>query len=235
MGQASGAPTNGNGSHGGSGMDHTVSHHTGVVAVAAMVVALLVWPVASEAQLGDLTGTITGTTGTVTGTLLGTTTVLAGTGTLVAGTSDALDASSLTGSVGSLVAGEVLHAVTIGYPDQIDSEASLAALALNVAGTNIGADFVMSRALAVADGASGVSNIDGLAINGIPIPVTGDPNQTIGIAGGVLIINEQQVGSDGTMMVNALHAVVSGIADVVVASAQAGRSGGSAQALRASY
>src|SRR2546422_612866 len=228
MGQASGAPTNGNGSHGGSGMDHTVSHHTGVVAVAAMVVALLVWPVASEAQLGDLTGTITGT-------LLGTTTVLAGTGTLVAGTSDALDASSLTGSVGSLVAGEVLHAVTIGYPDQIDSEASLAALALNVAGTNIGADFVMSRALAVADGASGVSNIDGLAINGIPIPVTGDPNQTIGIAGGVLIINEQQGGSDGTMMVNALHAVVSGIADVVGASAQAGRSGGSAQALRASY
>jgi len=235
MGQASGAPTNGNGSHGGSGMDHTVSHHTGVVAVAAMVVALLVWPVASEAQLGDLTGTVTGTTSTITGTLLGTTTVLAGTGTLVAGTSDALDASSLTGSVGSLVAGEVLHAVTIGYPDQIDSEASLAALALNVAGTNIGADFVMSRALAVADGASGVSNIDGLAINGIPIPVTGDPNQTIGIAGGVLIINEQQVGSDGTMMVNALHAVVSGIADVVVASAQAGRSGGSAQALRASY
>jgi len=161
--------------------------------------------------------------------------VLAGTGTLVAGTSDALGASSLTGSVGSLVAGEVLHAVTIGYPDQIDSEASLAALALNVAGTSIGADFVMSRALAVVDGASGVSNITGLTINGIPIPVTGDPNQTIGIAGGVLIINEQQVGSDGTMVVNALHAVVSGVADVVVASAQAGRSGGSAQALQASY
>src|SRR5712691_9102078 len=155
MGQASGAPTNGNGSHGGSGMDHTVSHHTGVVAVAAMVVALLVWPVASEAQLGDLTGTITGTTGTITGTLLGTTTVLAGTGTLVAGTSDALDASSLTGSVGSLVAGEVLHAVTIGYPDQIDSEASLAALALNVAGTSIGADFVMSRATAATGSAVG--------------------------------------------------------------------------------
>src|SRR2546425_4792181 len=104
MGQASGAPTNRNGSHGGSGMGHTVFYRTGVVAVAAMVVALLVRPVAGEAQLGGLTGTITGTTGTVTG-LLGTTTVLAGTPTLVAGTSDALDASSLTGSVGSLVAG----------------------------------------------------------------------------------------------------------------------------------
>jgi len=42
--------------------------------------------------------------------------------------------------------------VTIGYPDQIDSEASLAALALNVAGTSIGADFVMSRATAGAGG-----------------------------------------------------------------------------------
>src|SRR3989442_11976618 len=129
MGQASGAPTNGNGSHGGSGMDHTVSHHTGVVAVAAMVVALLVWPVASEAQLGDLTGTITGTTGTVTGTtstitgtLLGTTTVLAGTGTLVAGTSDALDASSLTGRVGALFARGGLHALTNRLPRSNSSQ-----------------------------------------------------------------------------------------------------------------
>jgi len=218
-------------------MGHKVS--SGVVAVAATVVALLAGPVASEAQLGGLTGTITGTitgtTDTITRTLLVTTTVLGGTGTLVAGTSDALTASSLTGSVGSLVAGEVLRAVTIGYPDQIDSEASLAALALNLAGSSIGADSVMSRATAVAGGAYGISNIDGLAVNGIPIPVTGAPNQTIGIPGGVLIINEQQVGSDGTMVVNALHAVVSGVADVVVASAQAGLSGGRAQALQASY
>ncbi len=227
-------------------MGHTVFYRSGLLAVTALVVALVVWPVTSEAQLGDVTGTITGTTsnligtitgttGTITGTLLGTTTVLGGTGTLVAGTSDVLDASSPTGAAGSLAAGEVLHAVTIGYPDQIDSEASLAALALNVAGTSIGADAVMSRASAVASGAYGISNIDGLAINGVPIPVTGDPNQTIGIPGGVLIINEQQVGSDGTMVVNALHAVVSGIADVVVASAMAGRSGGSATALQASY
>src|SRR5437870_13837725 len=128
-------------------MGHTVFYRSGLLAVTAVVVALVVWPVTSEAQLGDVTGTtsnligtITGTTGTITGTLLGTTTVLGGTGTLVEGTSDVLDASSPTGAAGSLAAGEVLHAVTIGYPDQIDSEASLAALALNVAGTSIGAD-----------------------------------------------------------------------------------------------
>jgi len=183
---------------------------------------------AGEAQLN-----LSGTTSTVTGTLLGTTTSLADTGVLAAGTSDALDASSLTGGVGSLVAGEVLHAVTIGYPDQIDSEASLAALALNVAGTNIGADFVMARAIAVVGGASGVANIDSLSIDGVPIPVTGDPNQTIGIPGGVLTINEQQVAADGTLVVNALHAVVSGVADVVVGSAMAGASGGNAKAVQA--
>jgi hypothetical protein len=189
-----------------------------------MVAALMVWPATGEAQLG---GILPG------GILPGTTTVLADTGTLPAGTSDALQASQLTGGVGSLLTGEVLHAVTIGYPDEIDSEASLAALSLNLAGTNIGADFVMARAMTVAGSVVGISNIDNLSINGVPVPVTGDPNQTIGIPGGVLVINEQQVSGDGTTVVNALHAIVDGVADVVVASATAGSSGGSAKAAQA--
>ena len=93
----------------------SVSYRSGLLVVAAMVAALLAWPGAGEAQV-DLSGP----TSTLIGTLLGTTTSLADTGVLAAGTSDVLDASSLTGGVGSLVAGEVLHAVTIGYPDQID-------------------------------------------------------------------------------------------------------------------
>jgi len=212
-------------------MRHAVSYGSGLLAVAAVAAILLVSPVAVEAQLPDLSGA----TSTITGTLLGTTTVLNGTGTLVAGTSDALQSSDLAGSIPSLLMGEALHAVTIGYPDQIDSEASLAALALNVAGMSIGADAVMARALAVVGGAVGTSNITNLSINGVPIPVTGDPNQTVGLLGGVLVINEQQVLSDGTMVVNALHAIVSGVADVVVASAMAGLSGGNAQAVQASY
>ena len=202
---------------------------------AAVLGGSLVWPAVGSAQLlpplPDPTPIVTAPVGT----LLGATAVLGGTGTLVAGTSDALQASDITGGIPSLLTGETLHAVTIGYPDQIDSEASLAALALNVAGTSIGADFVMSRATAVAGGATGASNIDGLAINGAPIPVSGDPNQTIGIPGGVLVLNEQQTLPDGTLVVNALHAIVSGVADVAVASAMAGLSGGSAKAVQASY
>jgi hypothetical protein len=202
--------------------------------LAAAVVGFLggMWPVLGSAQLlpplPDPTPIVSG--------LLGTTTVLGGTGTLVAGTTNALQASRATGGVASLLTGEVLHAATIGYPDQIDSEASLAALALNLAGSSIGADFVMSRATAaVASGTAGSSSIDGLAINGIPVAVTGAPNQTIGIPGGSLVLNEQQTLPDGTLVVNALHAIVSGVADVTIASSMAGWSGGSAKAVNASY
>src|SRR5438309_1008359 len=198
-------------------------------AVVGVLGGLLVWPAVGSAQL-----TPPPQIGPV-APVLGATTVLAGTGTLAAGTSDALQASGVTAGIPSLLTGEVLHAVAIGYPDQIDSEASLAALALNVAGTSIGADFMMSRATAVVGSAVGTSNIDGLSINGVPILVTGDPNQTIGIPGGSVVLNEQQSLPDGTLVVNALHAIVSGVADVAVASATAGFSGGNAKAVQASY
>jgi hypothetical protein len=91
-----------------------------------------------------------------------------------------------------------------------------------VGGTGISADFVMARALAaLGGGVSSGSLIDNLAIGGVPIAVTGEPNQTIAIPGGQVVINEQTVSADGTT-VNALHARVSGVADVVIASATAG-------------
>lgn len=223
-------------------MRYTVPSRWTLVALGALLVGLVGWPMASKAQLGGVVDTTTSTlsdttstlTDTTTGTLLGTTTVLAGTGTLAGGTSDALQASELAGGVPSLLEGEVLHAVTIGWHDQMASEASLAALALNVAGISIGADFVMARALGVF-GATGIaiSDIDNLSINGVAIPVTGDPNQTIGIPGGLLIINEQRTLPDGTAVVNGLHAIITGVADVVVASATAGASGGEAKAVQA--
>src|SRR5256886_5081664 len=89
---------------------------------AAVLGGLLVWPAVGRAQLlpplPDPTLIVTGPVGT----LLGATAVLGGTGTIVAGTSDVLQASDLTGGIPSLLTGETLHAVTIGYPDQIDSD-----------------------------------------------------------------------------------------------------------------
>jgi hypothetical protein len=152
---------------------------------------------------------------------LGTTTVLSDTGTL-GGSSDAREASQLTGSVPTLVTGEALHATTIGWPDQVASEASLGNLNLTVAGNGISADFVMARALSILGRAgAGLTNITGLSINRIPIIPTGSPNQLIAIPGGRVVIYEQ-VSSAGATVVNALHVVVDGVADVVIATAKAG-------------
>jgi len=201
-------------------MDRVTSHDWKLLMVAGVLVSLLAWPGTSEAQ------TVTGQASAVQATAfnalgLGTTTTLSKTATL-SGTSDARQASLATGSVPSLLTGEALHAVTIGWPDQVASEASLGNLAMTVAGTGISADFVMARALSVLGSAgTGRTNINGLRINGIPIVPTGSPNQTIAIAGGRVVINEH-VSSAGATVVNGLHVVVDGVMDVVIASAKSG-------------
>ena len=203
-------------------MDHITSHNWKAFALAGALVGLLAWPGTSEAQ--TVTGQAKAAQATVMLGILGgtTTTTLSDTGTL-SGTNDARDASALSGNIPSLLTVDVLHATTIGYPDEVDSEASLADLGLTVAGTGISADFVMARALAVLGAiGSGSSSIANLSINGVPFVVTGDANQTITIPGGQVVVNEQQTDPSGTITVNALHVTVSGIADVVIASATAG-------------
>lgn len=191
-----------------------------VFTVLVAVAGLLAWPTAGAAQTlaGDA-----GAARVTTFSLLGgaTSTSLAHTGAL-GGPGDARDASLVTGSVPSVLDGEVLNAVTIGWADQVVSQASLGNLSLTVAGTGISADFVMATATAVRGAAGSRSSlVENLSIGGIPIEVTGEPNQTISIPGGQVVVNEQTVSPAGTT-VNALHARVLGVADVVIASATAG-------------
>jgi len=200
-------------------MRDTKAVRGGLIAPVLGVAALFAWPTAGAAQ--TVGGNATAAQTTVLGLFGPTTTVLATTGAL-SDISDALDASLMTGSVPSLLTGEVLSAFTIGSPDQVASEASLANLGINVGGTGIAADFVMARATALLGAAGdGSSLIDNLSIGGVPITVTGEPNQAIGIPGGQVLINEQRVSPDGTT-VNALHATVFGVVDVVIGSATAG-------------
>ncbi|HYL09689.1 MAG TPA: choice-of-anchor P family protein, partial [Candidatus Acidoferrales bacterium] len=118
---------------------------------------------------------------------------------------------------------ETLNAFTYSYPNEVNSGASLGNLSLTVAGVNISADSVMAQASQVAGAAgSGSSTIDNLSINGTPVSVTGDPNQTISVPGGQVVINEQTISSTGSAVVNALHVTITGVADVVIASATAG-------------
>ncbi len=203
-------------------MRQTLRYCSVFVALALM----LAWPAAGAAQtvVGDgsaVRATVLGATSLL-GTTPTTTTVLADTGTL-SGINDARDASMDTGSVPSTLSAEVLSAGTISWPDEVDSYASLAYLNATVAGVAITADSVVAQASQVLGTAGGgTSYLDNLSINGMPITVTGAPNQTIGIPGGQVVINEQTVSSTGSTIVTALHVIVSGVADVVVASATAG-------------
>lgn len=154
-------------------------------------------------------------------TALGSSTVsLADTGTL-SDLSDARAASQGTGTLAGIFQGETLHAVTIGWPDQVTSEASAAGITLSAGSVAIGADFVMSRAFAGANGVAAAAEIEGLSIAGVPVPVTGEPNQVVLIPNGRVIVNEQRA-SAGGVTVNALHVIVNGSLDVVVGSASAG-------------
>lgn len=216
-------------------MGQTKLRRSALGLVALLMAGLLAWPSVGLAQLGGLlpptNSTTTGVTGDATAVratlfgglgLLTTTTSLSDTGTL-AGNDVAREASQATGSVPSLLTADVLHATTIAWPDQVASEASLANLNLIVAGISISADSVLARASQVSGAAgAGSSTISNLSINGTPIAVTGDPNQTVSIPGGQVVINEQTISSTGTAVVNAVHATVAGVADVVIASATAG-------------
>ena len=197
-------------------MRQRIFSHLRLMAAIVVLAGWVGWATAGDAQ------TVTGQARAVQATVLGSQTVLSDTGALTGG-DDARQASQVTGAVPSVLTAEALHATTIGWPDQAASEASLAGLAVTVAGNGITAGFVMARATAILGGASaGDTDIDALSINGAPITVTGQPNQTIPLLGGRVIINEQQPLFPSGMTVNALHIVIDGVADVVIASATAG-------------
>jgi hypothetical protein len=208
-------------------MNQKRRHPPNVVAVALLLANLLVWPMLGSAGPIPPGRPVTGHASAVQATVFGnlgtaSTSLLANSGTLT-GNNDVKDASELTGSIPSLLDAEVLSATTLGYPDEVDSEASLGNLAMTIAGVNVTADSVVADVSKVSGAAgSGNSFIQNLAINGVPITITGEPNQTMPIAGGQMVINEQTVSPTGAFTVNAIHVTVIGMADVLIASATAG-------------
>jgi hypothetical protein len=132
------------------------------------------------------------------------------------------------------LAATVLHAAVHAHGNKSHAEATVADLAVNAAGVQIGATFLASRADATCNGnsasVSGSSEIVGLSVNGQSVVITGGVSQTVPLLGvGAIIINEQ-VGSasadHGDITVNALHIMLTDPAlhtttDLIVASAHA--------------
>ena len=131
----------------------------------------------------------------------------------------------LAATVPGLLSAEVLHAATVAGGSHSRSEASVANVTVTAGGNTITAGFLMARAEArCTDGtasASGSSEIALLTINSQTVAVSGDTNQTITLPTASVVINEQRRDGAGAITVNALHVVVTGVADVVISSAHA--------------
>src|SRR5437870_25497 len=203
---------------------HTVPRRCVVVGFLLLLAGFSIGPATLRADSGAIfsgQATVVRATPPVAGTI-----VLSDTGPLPQ-SGGALEASLLNVSITNLLTAEVAHASTVGQGDRSRSEASLAALALTAGGNTIGADFLMARATAVCGpggaSASGSSELVGLTINGQSIVVSGEPNQTVvlPLGAGQVIINEQTSNGPGDITVNALHVIVTGVADVIIASAHA--------------
>jgi hypothetical protein len=129
----------------------------------------------------------------------------------------------------------LLSASTNGANHQTNSTASVANVTLSVAGLYITASVLTSNATAFCQAgnatASGSSTIAALTVNGRSITVTGQPNQTVPLIVGSLVINEQistittsPYLSSSDIVVNALHLKVDLVADVTISSSHAGMS-----------
>src|SRR6266568_4827884 len=192
-------------------------HRSASAAVVLLLAGLLAWPATAQSPTASMvTGQGVAVQATVFGILgTATTTALADTG-VIGATNLEQDVGQDTGSVASLLSADVLSSSTYSYADQVDSVSSLGDLNLNVGSVSITADSVMAEASQVLGApGSGSSFVDNLAVNG-------DPNQTVAIPGGQMVINEQTISSTGSAVVNALHVTVNGVADMVIASATAG-------------
>ncbi len=215
-------------------MTYKISLTSSRVVLSSVLTALLVWPpgllawtqpaVAFSGQATVLRVTTHG--------LIDITTTVSDTGPLPS-SGGALQTSLLSISFPGLLTADVAHATTIGQADRARSEASVADVTLTAGGNTIAASLLRSSAMAVCTtggpAVSGSSEIAELVINGQTIAVSGQPNQTITLPVGKVIINEQSSsvnGNTGSITVNALHVIVPAVlgvagADVVVSSAHA--------------
>ena len=158
----------------------------------------------------------------VTAVVMGSTTSLADVGTVTSPSEPRGNGMSY-GSIPGLLTAETPHAAAMAWTDQGAAEASLANLAMTLAGTGISADFIQSRTLAVTGaGATGKASIEGLKIGGVPISPSGVPNQVISLPGLSVTLNEQ-IRSTSGIVLNAVRVrTLDGTADVILGSSKAG-------------
>lgn len=201
--------------------------------IAVLVLSLLGASSPAAASGSTFSGRATAIQGTVLGMTIG---PLADTGE-VNPNGDSLEASLLQYPIAGApdptngaLSGEVLHATVVAQGNESSAEASVASFSLSAAGQSVAADFLMAQASATCNGsnaiATGSAEIAALTVNGQSIVVSGQANQQVPLPIGQITINEQIADNSvssghGGITVNALHIVVPGVANIIVASAHA--------------
>jgi hypothetical protein len=202
---------------------------SGKTAVLALIFATTASRAGAQTFSGDATGAVI--TVPATGT-----TIRAATGTVPISGGGAEAAllvgdvpGSATGGVVALAAGE-MHSGIVGL-DATRSEASMANVALTVSGNQISAAFVLARSAASCGPAtSGSAQVTNLVINNQSITVTGNPNQTVTLPNGTVVINHQTssiVGTSAALTVKGVHVTTTDpithqqVADVVLGEVEA--------------
>jgi len=138
------------------------------------------------------------------------------------------ESSQAYANLAPVLSAESLYAATAGFGGRNDSQAALAHLDATLGAHRVIAFRVQAQAMARAEflniGASGTAGAYSLFVDGQPVAIGGEPNQTITFPDGRLIINEQTGSSGrqmGTITVNALHLIVNGGGSLIAASATA--------------
>ena len=82
------------------------------------------------------------------------------------------------------------------------------------------AAFVRAQSI-ITDGAGteGSSEIYGLTFGGVPVVVTGQPNQHVEILGVATLIINEQTATASSIVVNALHLILAAGGEVILSSA----------------
>lgn len=108
-------------------------------------------------------------------------------------------AGSLRGDIPGVISSSVLNATTSGGDGTANSAASLAdVVVFGGQPAELKASFVLAEAQAGSAGGLGAVEIYDLTFGGIPVTVTGEPNQSVTIPGvATLIIDERSISADG--------------------------------------
>ena len=158
-------------------------------------------------------------------TVLGINTVLGDTGVL-GSKGGVLENDLATVNIPLVLSGVIAHGDVVGVGDHTEASATVTGLNVLCGGVLVTADLIQSRVYVKGSSnqapvATGSSQLANLVVAGVPIVITGAPNQTIKLPVGKIVINEHTQGT-GSITVIALHIVVNGIADIKLARATAG-------------